>query len=540
MPENIPKVILAPTARELLKDGFDQMARVLALTLGPTHGIGFSSTILKPIPEPITDAATIARRITALPNRAKDVGAMLLRSLVWRVHLRIGDGTATTAVLSQAILEQANRYVAAGASPVRLQAGIQKATSRVIAGLTEMATPVTTREQLALVAYCTTQEPELSISLSEMFDQLGEHAHVVIENYMAPYLEREYIDGSRWQAKLISSHLISETGAGKATCRECNVVLFNGNLTTADEVLPTIKILSQSEHKNLLLVAQKISDEALSTLVASYVQNKPKLQFVLVDLVNAGEKALNDMQDLSVLTGARLFNTDTGDQLQAIKPADMGSALYAEANSEYLRVSGGKGDPAALNKRITAMHKYLGSLAFDDDQVTEIEMRLGRLSGSQGILKIGAYTQKERDVLHQKAQQGVKSLQSARKGGVLPGGGTAYLHCIKLVDDMECTDEDERMGYNAVARALRRPFEQLLLNAGEPDSGSPAHQIISSAPGLVFDIMEKKVCQGSEFGILDAAKTLIASLETASSGAQMAISTDVLVLKRNPKISYEP
>jgi len=398
MPENIPKVILPPTARGFLKDGFDQMARVLALTLGPTHGIGFSSTILKPTPEPITDAATIARRITALPNRARDVGAMLLRSLVWRVHQRIGDGTATTAVLAQAILEQAHRYVAAGASPVRLQAGIQKATSRVITGLRDMATPVTSREQLAWVAYCTTQEPELSITLSEMFDQLGEHAHVEIENYMAPYLEREYIHGGRWQAKLISSHLISEAGTGKATCRECNVVLFNGNLTTADEVLPTIKILSQSEHKNLLLVAQKISGEALNILVASYVQNKPKLQFVLVDLVNTGEKALNDLQDLSLLTGARLFNVETGDRLAAIKPADMGSAGYAEANSEYLLVSGGKGAPAALIEQIKGLHKYLGSLAFDDDQGAEIEIRLGRLSGSQGILKIGAYTQKERDL----------------------------------------------------------------------------------------------------------------------------------------------
>ena len=540
MPENIPKVILPPTARGFLKDGFDQMARVLAITLGPIHGIGFSSTILKPTPEPITDAATIARRITALPNRARDVGAMLLRSLVWRVHQRIGDGTATTAVLAQAILEQAHRYVAAGASPVRVQAGIQKATLRVIAALRDMATPVTSQQQLALLAYCTTQDPELSLILGEMFDRLGEHAHVEIENYMAPFLEREYIDGGRWQAKLISPHLISESGSGKATCRECNVVLFNGNLTKADEVLPTIKILSQKEQKNLLLVAQKISDEALNTLVATYVQNKPKLQLVLVDLVNAGEKALNDLQDLSLLTGARLFNLEAGDRLASIKPDDMGAAKYAEANSEYLLLSGGKGDPAALSEQISAMHKYLGGLAFDDQQVAEIEMRLGRLSSSLGILKIGAHTQNERDVLHQKAQQGVKSLQAARNGGILPGGGTAYLHCIKLVEEMECADEDERMGYRAVARALRRPFEQLLQNGGESNSGSLAHQIISAAPGMVFDIQEKKICQGTEAGILDAAITLIASLETASSGAQMAISTEVLVLKRKPKISYEP
>ncbi|MFL7870523.1 MAG: TCP-1/cpn60 chaperonin family protein, partial [Anaerolineales bacterium] len=162
MPENIPKVILAPQARGILRIGFDKMARVLAFTLGPTHGTVFNSTALKPSPEPITDAATIARRITALPNRGQDVGAMLLRSLVWRVYQRIGDGTATTAVLAQAILEQASRYVAAGASPVRVQAGIRKATQRAIAVLKDMAWPVTCQEQLASVAYCATRESELS------------------------------------------------------------------------------------------------------------------------------------------------------------------------------------------------------------------------------------------------------------------------------------------------------------------------------------------------------------------------------------------
>lgn len=540
MPENIPKVILAPQSRGLLRSGFDQMAKTLAYTLGPSHGIVFSTTALKPIPEPITDAATIARRITALPNRAQDVGAMLLRSLAWRVHQRIGDGTATTAVLAQAILEQASRYVAAGASPVRVQGGIQKATQRAISVLKSMTSPVICQEQLASVAYCATQEPELSFILGEMFDLLGQHAHVVIEKYIAPYLEREYIDGGQWQAKLISPRLISAIGNDKAVSRDCNVVLFNGNLSSAEEVLPLIKILSQSEQKNLLLVAQKISDAALNTLVATYIQNKQRLRFVLVDLIQAGEKALNDMQDLSLLTGARLFNPVAGDQLAAIKPADMGGAQRAEANEEYLRVSGGKGDPALVREQINALQKYLGSLAFDDNQVAELKTRLGRLSGSMGILKIGAHTQNERDVLHQKAQQGAYALQAVLDAGILPGGGTAYLHCIELVEKMEFTDEDERMGYRAVAYALRRPFEQLLQNAGESNSGRLAHKIMATTPGLVYDIPERKIRSATESGVLDAAKTLIVSLETASSGAQMALSTDVLVLKRKPRISYEP
>ena len=540
MSKTTPKVILAPQARGFLRAGFNQMARLLAVTLGPTHGVVFNSTALKPIPEPITDAATIARRITALPDRAQDVGAMLLRSLVWRVHQRIGDGTATTAVLAQAILEQANRYVAAGANPVRVQAGIQKATLHVITTLQDMAFPVTCQEQLASVAYCATREPELSHILGEMFKLLGEHAHVEIEKYMAPYLEREYIDGGQWLAKLSSPHLISASGDGKAVSRDCNVVLFNGNLTSAEEVLPLIKILSQSEQKNLLLVAQKISDAALNTLVATYVQNKQKLQYVLVNLEKTGEKALNDLQDLSLLTGARLFNPIAGDQLKAIKPADMGSARRVEANAEYLRVSGGNGNPTLAREQINALQKYLSSLAFDDSQVEELKMRLGRLAGSMGILKIGAHTQNERDVLHQKAQQGVYALQAALDSGLLPGGGTAYLHCISPVEELESADEDECMGFRAVARALRRPFEQLLQNASESNSGRFAHEIMAVPPGLVYDTLERKIRPAAESGVLDAAKTLIVSLETASSGAQMALSTDVLVLKRKPKISYEP
>jgi chaperonin GroEL len=540
MPENIPKVILNPHAGTALRKGFNQMTRVLESSMGPTRGTVFHSTALKSTPEPITDAATIARRITELPGRSQNVGAMLLRSLVWRVHLRVGDGCATTAVLAQSMLEHGSRYVSAGASPVRVQAGIQKATRLVIARLSEMAAPVKSAEQLVSVVYTATREPELSFMLGEMFDLLGEHAHVVVEKYMAPYLEREYIDGGQWQAKIISPLLVSEAGSGKAVARECNVVLFNGTLSHAEEVLPIIKILSTKEQKNLLLVAQKISGEAANILVATHVKNKSKLGFVLVELTRVGGKAVNDLQDLSILTGARVFDPEAGDRLAAIKPEDMGSARRAEANSETLVLTGGKGNPTLCGELIEGLQKHLERLAFDDKERQEVEMRLGRLSGSSGILKVGAYTQNERDVLHQKAEKGIKALKAAQQAGVLPGGGTAFLHCISLVEKMDCADEDERMGYRAVAQALWRPFEQLLKNSGVTNSRSLAHEITSAAPGLLFDLHRKQIRVAEEAGVLDPAQVLIVGLETASSGAQMALSTDVLVLKRNPRISNEP
>lgn len=540
MPENIPQVIPTPRARENLKTGFDQIAKLLAQTLGPTQGLVFSSTAIKPTPEPLTDAATIARRLVALPDRGQDMGAMLLRSLAWRVHERVGDGVATTAVLAQAILEQASRMVAAGANPVRVQAGIQKATRQALATLKTLTSPITCQEQLVAVARSATGEAEISFLLGEMFDLLGEHAHVTIENYMAPYLEREYITGGRWEAKLISPHLISAPLSGKAQARDCQVVVFNGNLAGAEEVLPLIKLLSQLEQKNLLLVAHKISGEAANTLTATYVQNKPRLEFVLVELVRAGDKALHDLQDLALLTGARLFDPQAGDLLARIQAADLGRARHADANHEELRVSGGQGKPHTLQQQIETLAAYRDRLPFDEDQLPEIKLRLGRLAGHSGILKIGAYIQKERDVLHQKAQQGLQAVQAARQAGFLPGGGTAYLHCIAPIERLECAEEDEQMGYRVMARALRRPFEQLLENAGEQNPARWAHEITHAGPGLLFDTRQRTIRPALEAGVLDATQTLLVCLETASSGAQMALSTDVLILKRKPRVTYEP
>lgn len=542
MSPSIPTVIPSPQTRSALKAGFDQMARLLATTLGPTQGVVFHSEALKPVPEPLTDAATIARRVTALPDRTQDVGAMLLRSLAWRVQQRVGDGCATTATLAQAILEQGHRFVSAGANPVRVQAGIQKATRRAVELLNEMSRPAREQNDLSAIALTATGEPDLSLALGEVLHRLGAQAYVAIEEYMAAYLDKEYIDGGLWKAKSISTHLISDPLSGKSIATDCNVVLFNGNLTQAEDVLPLIRLLSKNERRNLLLTAQKIEEQAANALVATCVQNRERLglQFVLVNLVRAGENALRDLQDLACLTGAKLFDPQAGESLQSIQPVDMGFARRAETVEERLTVSEGGGDPALVQSQIAVLQAYLDHLPFDDKGRDEVEMRIGRLAGRMGILKIGAGTHNEREVLRQKAEKGLRAARAAQQAGLLPGGGTAYLRCIEALEALECDDDEQRMGVLAVSRALRRPFEQLLHNAGVEHSARLAREITQSPPGLVFDVEEKELCPAVEIGLYDPARVLAIALETASSGAQMALSTEVIILKKNPKISYEP
>ncbi len=540
-----PSVIQYPESIQQLKLGFDQLADLLASTLGPTQGIVLASTDLKPRPELLTDAATIARRMTELPDPRQNVGAMLLRNMVWRMHERVGDGGALTAVLSQAMLAHAARSVSAGANPVQLISGLKFAVQAALAHLVQMSQPIQGEDDLAAVAFSTTGEADISFILGEMFDILGPLGHVTVEDYMAPYLEREYLEGGRWRASLISPYLINSPGAIQAILPDLQVVLFDGTVTAFDEVRPVLDQLTINktpEHHSaaqLLFIAHKISGEALSLLVAT--SQKTEIKVIAVSLERAGEKLQADLADLACLTGATLISPQMGRGLESIRPTDFGSARRAQAGASDLLVVGGGGNPAEIRDQIGILQKRLQALPFGDPDRVELEMRLGRLSGSVGILKVGAYTQAERDYLHQRAEQGVKVVRAALKEGVLPGGGAAFLHCIPAVlDQINGLSEDERMGARALVHSLKAPFQRILKNASVHAPAVQMHDLIQNQIGLFYDINTGSIREARAAGVLDAAKVLRAALETAASGAAMALSTDTLIIKKNPAVSYEP
>ncbi len=534
-----PTVLSSPEAAARLKQGFDTLARLLALTLGPSQGVVLSSTLLAPQPELLSDAATIARRMAALPEPSQDVGAMLLRNLVWRVHERVGDGGATTAVLAQAILAQATRFVLAGANPVLLQQGIRQAAHRAVERLGELAEPPQGEQDFIGVAQAVTAYPDLSKILGELFDLLGPHAYITIEDYMAPYLERVYLDGGQWKARLISPYLVTSPGSGRSVLADASVAVFDGAVTTVEQVRPVLELALKQKPPHLLLAAHSISGEALTTLVATHT-NHPEMKIAAVALERFGEKLQADLQDLALLSGAQLISPVTGRQLQSIQAADLGRARRSEASTESLFMVGGAGQPAAVRAEIERLQGRAGALPFDDEERQELELRLGRLSGSAAILKIGALTKSERDVYHQKAEQGVKALRATLEEGVLPGGGSAYLHCLEAVEPLTGHATDVQLGATALARALEAPFRQILENAHVENPAVHLQQVIEAGPAHTFDAVCKQVRPARQAGILDPAKVLRVALETATSGANMAISTGTVVLKRKPRISYQP
>ncbi len=531
-----PQVLQNENATRALKRGFDQIANLLALTLGPTQGAILSAKDTGAAPEILTDAATVARRIIALPDRAEDVGAMLARNLVWRQHVRAGDGGATAVVLAQAILRHARAYIAAGGNAMMLRRGIERAARAAVDALTTMARPART-EELAHVAETLTGDPKLSALLAEIFTKLGPDAHVTIEDYLAPYLERQYYEGGRFVGRLVSPYLITDSATRRANIADCHIALYAGTVSGIDDIEPLLKIVAETSWHQVALIAKEISGTALMTLVLNHRHGK--LKILAAELREKDSKRTNDFQDLAVLTGATILSPETGRPLAKIEPSDLGAAPRVEADADELIVVAGEGDPEAVKKHADTLRARIETLPADDDETRDLKFRLARLNGQIAKLLIGAHTAAERGVIHQQAEKAIRALPLALRKGVAPGGGVAFLNCIPAVRAVQATG-DEAFGVQVVARALAEPFKRIVQNAGLDAPASLIAEAQRRGVNFGCDAMTGQIVAMDDAGILDSVGVLREALQTAVSGAVMALTTETIVLHANPQTSYEP
>ena len=539
---NRPGVVARPDSAAYLKKGFDQLADLLALTLGPTKGsiLNFSTT--KERPEMLSDAATIARRIVQIPDRRADVGAMLLRQLVWQVHQQVGDGGAITAVIAKQILDEATKMVMAGGIAPLVQRGIKKASQQALEAIDSMSQPADSELALAAVAEAVTGHQRLSWILGEMFDILGKHAFITVEKYVASYLERIYLEGGRWSGKLISPYLITAPATQKAIQKDCYVALFAGELKEKEDVEPLLKLVHQQKQSNLLLVAYDMSGAALNALVTAHQLKKNEMNVVAGTLNIGGEAGLRELEDLAILTGATVLGDDLGRPLSSIKAAELGRVKRAEADKNSLFVIQGGGDSKLIRDEIQALQIRLDQTLADDEGIETLQQRLARFSGSVGILQVGAPSKTERDVLEQKSRHAIRALSATLEEGYVPGGGVAYLQAAQAVDPDTAENPDERMGMLAFKKALNAPFIQLLNNAGIAAPEVKMQDVLALGNDSVYHIIDEKIVSALEAGIVDATKMTRVALETAVSGAIMALSVDVTVLKKQPRtnVGYTP
>lgn len=521
--------LFQPAVYRAVGSGASQIVGAIRPTLGPIGRVVAVERLLdKRGPEVLDSGGLIAKRIIQLSNPYTDVGAMFVRDLLWRLHDQEGDGVATAAVLFQAIFEGGVRHVTAGHNARRLQTFLEEGTRLVLDELARMAKPVAGKERLAHVAYTVCHDRELSDLLGEIFDIIGPYGRLEIRSGNTRSLEREYVEGMYWDRGVLSRDMISDWRRMRCDLEEAAIAISDLHLRTPEQVLPVLEQATRAGLHNLLVVADEISDSAMSLLLAN---NRPdRMRIVAVKTPGFGKEEQADvLTDLAVLTGGRPFLRTVGDTFERICVDDFGRARRVWVETQNFGVIGGKGDPRRLRRHLAALRAaFEGTL--DIVQRGKLQARLGKLLGGAATLRVGGLSEREIEARKEAAERTAAAVRGALQEGIAPGGGAAFLACQPaLRRKMAAASEpEERAAYGILVQAMAEPMRAIVANAGY-DPGDALAEVRMAGPGYGYDVLTGRVVCMMEAGIVDPASVQKAAAYAALSGAALALTIDVIV-----------
>lgn len=560
-----PKVVEQPDTTKHLTKGINAMADLLAPTLGPIGGLVANQRDFQRKPELLDDSATTVRRILNLGDPRADVGAMLMRSMIWRTVQRAGDGGATAALLTRSLYLEAVRMMAAGANAMRLAKGVNLGVDAAIKSLQAQARSVTHANDLANVALTVIRDPSLAAVLGEMSYLLGPDAQVTIEKFVAPYLQQFYHAGATVRAQIASMYLYTDIAIKSAIAPAGGLVLIDGKLDKAEDAVAILNAANEAGVKSLTIVAGQVSDAVIGLLVANSRQGemakraaraarsngngkekgKEKQEELKMPVILAAKpKDVGDARralfdDLALATGGEILGRAWSRSIGQIRASDIGRTQRSEISNELLMIVPEEQHNEGVNERCADLRAQLAKMTLDDEDRPLVIQRLAWLTGGMGILKIGTESKLDREVRAQNAERTLKVLSAAQHTGMVPGGGAAYFHAISALDQIEAED-DVLFGVQIVQRALAAPLRQILDNSHVSSSSVIMDQIREAGPTATYHVIDAKVVDAYEGGVLDVAGVLTTVLQTAASAALMALTTDTIIYHKNPKQATTP
>ncbi|MCL6511803.1 MAG: hypothetical protein K6U78_14090 [Anaerolineae bacterium] len=544
-----PSVVFQPAR---LLDGINLIADAVKPTLGPLpRFVGIEGTMRDRPPEVLDDAATIARRIIQIAHPTADVGAMMMRHALWRMHETCGDGSATTAVIAQAILQQATKAIAAGAHPAMVRRGIEHGVAQATAALRASAIRPTSgrhgRELLMALAQTVCHDAEMRDVLVEIVGIIGADGAIHVVNNDARRIDREYIEGAMWDSPWLTTGFATDAAQSVARISDAAVVLLDGKLDSAMNVLEGLRRLYSFGHRNLLIVAGDLSDEAKAVLIQARLSGT--LSILPVKAPGFDAKRAVALQDLATLTGARVLFGD-GASFARLTAEDVGGVRRAWATARQFGIIGGRRDPLALRNGIAAVRKKIDETT-NLDEIAELRARLGRLCGGLAIVRVGAVTSKVQEQRRDQATRLARTLQMAAGRGYLAGGGAALFRVGEALLNEAASDirsdgsaRDVAIGVRCVAHALASPLMTIAANAGF-DATEVAGRVRSALhkrpqSNCGFDARSGDVVDVLAAGIVDSAEVVARAVHTAGSLAAIAITTDAVIHHRKPALSTNP
>lgn len=515
-------------ARQSLLRGVNALANTVKVTLGPKgrnvvldKGFG-APTITK-------DGVSVAKEIE-LEDKTENLGAELVKEVASKTNDVVGDGTTTATVLAQAIVTEGMKMVVAGANPVALNRGLHKAAEAVVTELQKKISKKVEHDEIANVAAISANDREIGERIAEAMKEVGQDGVITVEESQSFGMSIETVKGMRFDKGYVSPYMITNADRMEAEYEDPLILITDKKISSIEEILPLLEKVAQNGRKEMVIVAEDVDGQALTTLVLNKLRGT--FNVLAVKAPGFGDRRKEMLQDIAILTGGRVITEDIGLKLDAATLEDLGRARKVVATKETTTIVEGKGDEAAIKDRVAQIRKLIDQSDSDFDR-EKLQERLAKLAGGVAVIKVGAATETEMKEVKHRIEDAVGATKAAVEEGVVPGGGVALIRASRALEDLNLFDE-EMMAVNILRRALEEPLRIIARNAGFEGS-VVVNEVKKNSGNFGFNAATGEYEDLVVSGIIDPTKVTRSALQNAVSVAGMILTTEAIVTEMPKK-----
>ncbi len=511
-------------ARRSLEKGLDTLANTVKITLGPK---GRNVVLDKKFGAPLitNDGVTIAKEIE-LEDPFENMGAQLVKEVATKTNDVAGDGTTTATLLAQAIVREGMKNVAAGANPMVIRRGIEKAVDEAVKGLKDISKPVTGKEEIAQVASISASDERIGSLISDAMEKVGNDGVITVEEGKTMKTELRFTEGMQFDRGYASAYMVTDPDKMEAVLDDPYILITEKKITNIQEILPVLEQIAKQGRK-LLIIAEDVEGDALATLVVNKLRGI--FTCVAVKAPGFGDRRKEMLKDIAILTGGEVISEELGMELKDATIAQLGTARQVKVDKENTTIVEGAGDKEAIAARVKTIRTQIAETKSEYDK-EKLQERLAKLAGGVAVISVGAATEPEMKEIKLRIEDALNATKAAVEEGIVAGGGIALINVIDRVKALEATvSGDEKTGVDIIVRALEEPLRQIAANAGLEGSVIVANVRSSDKLGYGYDAAKDEYGMMFEKGIIDPTKVTRSALQNASSVASMVLTTESLV-----------
>src|SRR6266436_1094737 len=516
-------------ARQHLKKGIDTVAQAVRITLGPK---GRNVVLEKKFGAPTVtnDGVTIVREIE-LKDAMENTGAQLLREVATKTNDVAGDGTTTATLLAQTMSGEGFRNVTAGANPMQLKIGIQKAVDAVVDEIKRLSVPVKGHEDVAHVASISSQDEQIGNLIADAMDKVGKDGVITAEDNQAIATELEVVEGMQFDRGYVAAYMVTNPDRMEAVLEEPFVLITDRKISAIQDLLPVLERVVQ-QGKPLLIVAEDVEGEALATLIVNKLRGT--FTAVAVKAPGFGDRRKAMLEDMAILTGGQVISEDLGLKLDQTKVEQLGKARRVTVTKDDTTIVEGAGKAEAIQARIKSIKAQVEETTSDFDK-EKLQERLAKLAGGVAVIKVGGSTEIEVKEKKDRVDDATHATRAAVEEGIVPGGGVALLYAAKALDGLTPENDDQRVGIDIVRRALQSPVRQVAENAGNDGTIVVGKLLDANDPNQGYDAQTGEYVDMVKAGIIDPTKVVRLALQNAASVAGLLVTTEAMVAEKPKK-----